>query len=399
MKAGGDLPFGLYIHVPFCPQRCPYCAFAVVTGRGDMRDRYIDAVCAELAYYGNTSWVRSLDTVFIGGGTPSQLEASHIRRLLRVAHEEVGVRTGAEITIEANPANGDRGRFSEYCEVGVNRISIGAQSFSDAALRKLGRRHSVADIYQAVAAARGAGFDSLSLDLIHSVPGVPPDEWEGSLKAAIELCPQHISTYGLTFEEGTIFHNRWMQGRLQPVAEDDDADQYKRAVEVLATAGYEQYEVSNFARPGFRSRHNWGCWTGCEYLGGGLSAHSFIGDVRSWNSSQMQRYLDSIERGESPREGEELIAGDTARREALWFGLRTSEGVELSETEDLALTGSSRFGMILAEGLMYKNGRRLKLTTTGFPLADALGTEIITTLEPAGTNCKTGTRQGARTFG
>ena len=374
-------PFGLYVHIPFCPQRCPYCAFAIVTGHGDTHERYVEALCSELGLIGGNSRPGPVDTIFLGGGTPSQLEAGQLDRILSSAASIYGISDGAEITIEVNPGEDDRGRYADFRRIGINRISIGAQSFCDATLKRLGRQHSSKDVRQAYAYAVNGGFENISLDLIFSVPDVPEAEWSASLGAAIDLEPQHISTYGLTIEEGTLFHSRVTAGRLVALCEDADARQYRLAIDMLGDAGYEQYEVSNFSRQGYHSRHNWGYWTGAEYLGIGLSAHSFGDGVRSWNLNELGAYLVRVESGHPARAGEEQIDSTTARREAVWLGLRTCRGVELSEDEEFTLMEQSHFRALLAEALMEKSGQCLKITRAGFPIADALGTEVITILE------------------
>ena len=375
-------PFGLYVHIPFCPQRCPYCAFAIVTGHGDTHERYVEALCSELALaVGSSGPSRPVDTIFLGGGTPSQLEAGQLDRILSSAASIYGISDGAEITIEVNPGEDDRVRYADFRKIGINRISIGAQSFCDPTLKRLGRQHSSKDALLAFARAMDGGFENISLDLIFSVPDVPEAEWSASLRAAIDLGPQHISTYGLTIEEGTLFHSRAKAGRLVALCEDADARQYRQAIDMLEDAGYAQYEVSNFSRQGYHSRHNWGYWTGAEYLGVGLSAHSFADGVRSWNLKKLGAYLERVESGRSPRAGEEQIDSSTARREAVWLGLRTWRGVELSEDEELTLMGQSRFRAFLDDALMEKSGQCLKITGAGFPIADALGTEVITMLE------------------
>jgi oxygen-independent coproporphyrinogen-3 oxidase len=283
--------------------------------------------------------------------------------------------------VEVNPGTVDGEKFALLRQMGTNRLSIGVQSFCDRGLRLLGRVHSAAEAERAYARAREAGFANVSLDLIFSVPGLPEEDWRYSVERAVDLGPEHVSAYALTIEEGTPFARRQRQGRLSPLSEEEDLRQYEWAVERLSQAGYEQYEVSNFARPGYRSRHNWGYWTGAEYLGVGMSAHSFIDGVRFWNTRDLGGYLQAMEQGHSPRQAQEAIDQDTARRERWWLGLRTDQGIVLSVEERACLAGESRFADLRKAGYVRLEGDRLRLTRPGLALADGLGVELTTILE------------------
>ena len=371
--------FGLYIHLPFCPQICPYCAFASVAGRGESHVPYAEALCCEIESWRRLS--RPVDTVFFGGGTPSQVDPALIGKILAAARLQLGLARDAEIAIEVNPGTVDQEKFAALKALGCNRISIGAQAFRDDDLRRLGRVHSAEDVERAFAAARSAGFANVSLDLIAAMPGVPEAHWHHSVERAVDLAPEHLSVYSLTIEEGTAFAARQRQGRLVAVPDDQQAHTLSWTAERLTAAGYEQYEVSNYARPGYRSRHNWGYWTGAEYLGVGLSAHSFIAGERFWNLRDLDGYLAAIDTGESPREGGERIAPETARSERLWLGLRTVDGVELASDEAARVRASGRFAELAVAGYAELAGDRLYLTGAGFLLADALGLELERILE------------------
>jgi oxygen-independent coproporphyrinogen-3 oxidase len=370
---------GLYIHVPFCPQICPYCAFASVTGRVESHKPYVEALCGEIESWGHLHG--PLDTIFFGGGTPSQIEPALIGQILDAARDHLGLGAEVEIAIEVNPGTVDREQFIHLRELGCNRLSIGAQSFRDAGLRLLGRVHSAGDVERAYAAAREAGFANVSLDLIADVPGGAKADWRYSVDRAADLAPEHISVYSLTIEEGTVFAERLRQGRLLPVADDVQAHTFEWTAERLATAGYEHYEVSNYARPGYRSRHNWGYWTGVPYLGVGMGAHSFIDGQRFWNTRDLDAYMAAVSGRESPREGGEKIDADTARREHLWFGLRTIAGVQLNENKVAQVRESARFADLEAAGYAMVEGQSLRLTGPGLLLADALGIELERILE------------------
>ena len=368
------MALGLYIHVPFCPQRCPYCAFATVVGQEDRHGLYAEAICREIESWGHLSG--PVETVFLGGGTPSQVEPALIGQMLKAAQRHLGLHADAEVSIEVNPGTVDREKFAALKALGCNRISIGAQAFGDADLRHLGRQHSAADVERAYAAARAAGFANVSLDLVANVLGVSEANWHFSVERAIALTPEHLSVYSLTIEEGTIFAQRQRQGLLEPVVDDRQARTLEWTDAQLVAAGYEHYEISNYARLGYRSRHNWGYWTGVPYLGVGLGAHSFIDGKRFWNTRDFNAYLDAVHQGRSPCAGEETIAPDTARRERLWLGLRTIEGVELAEEEVGRLQGSKRFEDLEKVGYVVLESQRLRLTRAGFLLADALSLEL-----------------------
>ena len=368
------MALGLYIHVPFCPQRCPYCAFATVVGQADRHGLYAEAICREIESWAHLSG--PIDTMFLGGGTPSQVEPALIGRMLEAAQRHLRLHPDAEISVEVNPGTVDREKFARLKALGFNRISIGAQAFRDVDLRHLGRQHSAADVERAYAAARAAGFANVSLDLVANVPKGSEADWHFSVERAIALAPEHLSVYSLTIEEGTVFAQRQHQGLMEPVADDRQARTLEWTDTQLVAAGYEHYEISNYARLGYRSRHNWGYWTGVSYLGVGLGAHSFIGRKRFWNTRDLNAYLDAIHQGQSPCAGEEIIAPDAARRERLWLGLRTIEGVELTEEEVGRVQGSRRFAELEKVGYAALEGQRLRLTRAGFLLADALSLEI-----------------------
>ena len=389
---------GIYVHIPFCSQHCPYCGFAVVTGHEGLHERYTAAVCSEIddaCGFRQLDDRSTVDTIFFGGGTPSRLDARYLERILSAISRKFSIGPEAEISIEANPGAADRAKFKDFQKLGFNRISIGVQSFRDSSLKRLGRRHSAADALEAYANARSCGFDKVSLDLIFSIPGVSAEDWSQSLEMAIALQPEHLSIYGLTIEEGTTFHARVNEGRMVPLSDEEDGHQYEKGIRALTAAGYEQYEISNFAMPGSRSRHNWRYWTGGEYVGAGMSAHSHIGDCRSWNTRDIADYLQRVDDGRSPSDGAEHVDAKTRHRERVWLGLRTCEGVALDSAEELALLQQARFHSLVKSSFINLVSGRLRLGGRGFLVADAVGTEIITMLEPVWTECETSARHGA----
>jgi oxygen-independent coproporphyrinogen III oxidase len=381
--SGRSAALGLYVHIPFCPQHCPYCAFAVLTGHRELYDRYVEAVCAELRHWHHLASRGPLSTIYFGGGTPSMLEPAQLRRMVETAESIWGIAADAEITLEANPSTADSNKFAALIQCGFNRLSLGVQSFTDSGLKALGRLHSAAEAETAFIAARRAGFTNVNIDLIFSIPGASRSHWRHSVDKTLALQPEHISTYSLTIEEGTRFAQRYHRGRLRPVTEEDDAWAYAWVMDTLEEAGYEHYEVSNFARPGYRSRHNWGYWFGATYVGVGLGAHSFVDGQRRWNTRDMRAYLATIAAGHSPCTGQETIAADTARQEQILLQLRTSAGVCLDTAELLILQRAPQFLGMLQAGLVACEAQQLRLTRQGFLLADSIALEIVAILESA----------------
>jgi oxygen-independent coproporphyrinogen-3 oxidase len=374
---------GLYVHIPFCPQHCPYCAFAVVTGHRHLYERYVDAVCRELHMW-ELDHLGPFHTVYLGGGTPSMLTPHQLAQILETATSVGGMATHAEVTLEANPTTIEASKFADLRQVGFNRLSLGVQSFSDTDLQLLGRFHNASTCADAYARARRAGFDNISIDLMFSVPGAPRPHWIRTIEHALDLAPEHISTYSLTIEEGTRFAQRYRQGGLIPVSEAEDEWCYAWTMERLEGAGYEQYEVSNFSRPGYRSRHNWGYWTGIPYIGVGMSAHAYVNGQRQWNVSRIEPYLAYVEADCSPCVGRERLEGWEKRQEELWLRLRTCDGVQLDVQECEALERSDRFQAMQHQGWLRLARQQLTLTRRGRLLADAIGLEITALIESDG---------------
>lgn len=374
---------GLYIHIPFCPQHCPYCAFAVVTGYQDLQGRYVKAVCREIASWSHLSTRGPLHTIYLGGGTPSMLSPAQISQLLETSERTLGLTPGAEITLEANPQTVDAAKFADFHRLGVNRLSLGMQACNDHDLKILGRMHTAAEALHAFSAARQGGFRNINVDVMFSLPGSSRARWQQTLATLQHLQPEHISTYSLTIEEGTRFAQRHHQGNLAPVDEDDDAWAFTYTMEVLHNAGYDHYEVSNFALPGFRSQHNWGYWHGAAYLGVGLAAHSFLQGQRFWNTKDLMAYIECLEAPRSPCIGTERLDPLTARREQIWLGLRTCQGITLSAEESSVLRQSKALQALLAANLLTLASNQLTLTPQGFPLADHIGIELTSAFEAA----------------
>jgi oxygen-independent coproporphyrinogen-3 oxidase len=362
---------GVYLHLPFCPYLCPYCDFAKRPWKASESARYLAALRAEIA----ASPPVPAATLFVGGGTPNTLPAAEFASLLELVRERFGLPARAEVTVEVNPDAPLIARIPAFVAAGATRVSVGVQSFVDAELATLGRRHAAAGVAEAVRLAREAGARRISLDLIFGVPGQTRASWTRSLEAALALEPDHISTYGLTVEEGTPYW-RWRERDPQAfLASDDEADLYAMAIETLRSAGFEHYEISNFARPGGRCAHNENYWRNGEYLGFGMGAASYRGGIRSVNTRDFAAYCEAALTGsEIPAERESLDAAGRVA-EATMLALRTADGVDLAEFErryDVRFL--DHFAPVVAElrasGLISVEPPRVALTERGRFLAN-----------------------------
>ena len=322
-------PLGIYIHVPFCRSKCQYCDFYSLATKDDqLMEHYLRAVCRHIRESGPLAPGYRVDTVYFGGGTPSYLGAERLRSILRAVMKGCPVTRDAEITLEANPDSAcDIKALRTLHRAGFNRLSLGVQSADDGLLRAIGRIHTFAQVQQSVTAARKAGFRNISMDLIYGLPGQTMEQWEKTLSDAVGLLPEHLSCYGLKLEEGTPLYER--RAELTLPDEEQQADMYLYAVEFLKQCGYEQYEISNFARPGFVSRHNMKYWLLQEYAGFGPGAYSDFGNVRYGYARDLEGYL----RGELVLQESETLDADEREREYLMLRLRTVRGIEPKEFE------------------------------------------------------------------
>lgn len=371
---------GLYLHIPFCLSKCRYCSFNSHPSPGrEGLERYTAALAAEIDRLADRM-IPLIDTVYFGGGTPAILETKDFAALFSSLRSRLDIDGHAEITVEANPGSLDRSRAEDLLSQGVNRISLGVQSFSDSLLRRLGRGHTAAAAGEAFHLLRETGFCNIGLDLIYGLPGQDLAEWEASLNRALALRPEHLSLYGLSVEEGTPFAEEEKKGSLGLPTEEEVIKMYRLAGRQAGEAGYEHYEISNWALPGFQSRHNTNCWTMVEYYGTGAGAHSFLRSpvaTRHHNVADHNLYGSAIERGESPVAGREDLPSSTVAGEALMLGLRLLEGVDREhfrrewggapvELFPEAVT----FG--LSRGWVEETGRRLRLTAEGLLFADEI---------------------------
>ncbi len=323
------LPRHLYVHVPFCARRCSYCDFSIAVRAVVPVDDYASAVARELQrrYADVARW--ELDTLYLGGGTPSKLGGAGVARVLDTVRGRASLSPNAEVTLEANPEDVSPDAARAWRDAGVNRLSLGAQSFDERVLAWMHRTHDVAAIGRAVDVARAAGFADLSLDLIFALPDALERDWAADLQAALALAPEHLSLYGLTVEPATPVA-RWRdRGTMQEAPDSRYEREFLSAHETLAAAGFEHYEVSNYARPGHEARHNSAYWLGVPYAAAGPSAHAFDGETRRWNLSAYAAWMAAVGAGDDPVEGEERLTPESRALEAAYLGLRTARGLHL----------------------------------------------------------------------
>lgn len=360
---------GLYIHIPFCRGKCPYCDFYSITDLGRV-DAWLKAVPQELALY--RAAFPAFDSLYLGGGTPSLLPETQLGQLLDSLRREVDFLPDGEITLEANPDDLTLEKLWFYRKIGINRLSLGVQSFNDVELRLLGRRHTAAQSRAAISLARDAGFADVSLDLMYGLPGQSLDGWEKTLAAALSFNPEHLSCYQLTVEPDTELARRQGEGCKSLVNEDRERELFLFTSNYLREHGYLHYEISNFARgEGKRCRHNLKYWRRLPYLGLGPAAHSFDGVKRWWNHRSVARYCETLAGGAAPVTGSEVLTSEQVRLEKLWLGFRTREGLDLASLADLP-RGRDTLTDMEARGWLVVEGGRAIPTIQGFLLADRL---------------------------
>jgi len=378
--------FSLYIHIPYCQAKCPYCDFNSYAAERWPETRYVQALCAELEHYAHQApWQGSeIGTIFFGGGTPSLFAPASMERVLAAVARRWSVSTDAEITLEANPGTVSSHTLRGFRGAGINRLSFGVQSFDANHLRVLGRIHSGGDAVNAVGWARRAGFDNVNLDLIFALPHQTVAEWESDLTQAIALRPDHISAYNLTYEEGTPFHKLRKQGVLRQLPEEIEVAMFTRTQEILAAAGFEQYEISNYARPERACRHNLNYWQSGDYLGVGAGAHSYtrVGASGSrWSNEKIPaRYIDAVAaavgKAGHARSTQERLDERQARGEFVFLGLRCRTGVPATAFRerfgDDLLAAFPHAADLQREGLLQCADERWQLTTRGLMLADSV---------------------------
>ncbi len=378
--SGSHTPRAAYIHVPFCAHKCGYCDFASLAGSDHLADRYLVALEREMAM--RLSEPRPVDTIFIGGGTPTRLDASQLARLLSAVAHWFPLDAGGEWTVEANPGTLDESKVEVLHRGGVNRVSLGAQSFHRPSLKVLERNHDPEDVPKAVDWVRSA-FDRWSLDLIFGVPGSTLEHWSNDLEQALALGPDHLSCYGLTFEKGTLLWKQQADGAVHAIDEDVEYAQFAYALDRLASAGLRQYEISNHARPGQECRHNLVYWSNAPYFGVGLGAARFVDRVRAINTRDLMAYLKRVEAGDDPTGPSEQLETDEFARETLMLMLRRTQlGVNRQEFQErtgvsLESVAGESLGRHIQRGNLEDDGQKVWLTRQGIFVADMVLADML----------------------
>jgi oxygen-independent coproporphyrinogen-3 oxidase len=372
-------PRTAYIHVPFCAHHCGYCDFAVAAGRDHLIEHYLDAVAAELTTLGDP-W--PVETLFIGGGTPTYLNPDQLRRLLDAVNTWLPlIGPVREFSIESTPESLTEEKLAILATAGVTRVSVGVQSFRSELLTALDRRHTSEQIPAAIAAVRRAGL-TLSLDLIFAAPGSNPTDWAADLDQALALGPDHLSTYGLTYEKGTPLWKARRRGLVAVVPEDDELAMYEQAIDTLTAAGFEHYEISNFARPGFRCRHNERYWANHAYHGFGVGAARYVQGVRERNTRDTALYIRKVLAGESPTVQREQLEPRDRAFETVGTQLRRLRGIDRVSFQEQTGIGldellGSRLASLVTAGLLADDQQSVRLTRRGLVVADAVIEELM----------------------
>jgi oxygen-independent coproporphyrinogen-3 oxidase len=366
---------GLYIHIPFCVKKCSYCAFYSISSLSLVPD-FLAALFQEMEIPRHE--FGQFDTVYLGGGTPSILQPHQLREILKRLRDHFDLRSGAEITLEANPGDLDKPFLQELVAMGFNRLNVGIQSFDEKVLQFLGRRHSLKEALSAIEHSRWAGFHNLGVDLIYGIPGQGIESWLDSLARAVDFAPEHLSCYQLSIEKNTLLEKELERGKFSIPGEGLQYDFFIKTAEFLENSGYLHYEVSNFAR-GFKyfSRHNQKYWDHTPYLGLGPAAHSFLGNQRWWNHPTLHPYLAEIQEGRPPIQASEVLTPEQLRLEAICLGLRTRKGIQLKDLlenhkYDLLSEKKGLLTKLQQEGFLAIEDDYLYPTRAGLAVADRL---------------------------
>lgn len=372
----------LYIHIPFCKAKCHYCDFASYPGMEALMEPYFHELNQEIALYGQQYSTPSIQTMFIGGGTPSYVPSEYIQGLLEKVYESFSIEEDAEITIEANPGTLTPQKLDMYRSCGINRLSMGVQAWQNDLLSVLGRIHTIEEFLQNFHEARKAGFDNINIDLMFALPGQTLSHWEQTLTSVVELHPEHISCYSLTIEEETPFGKWYASGRLQKTSDMLDREMYHRAIALLRHAGYFHYEISNFSRPRYECKHNKVYWNCDSYIGIGAGAHSYIDGIRYANPADLQQYLSVLNKGILPREELERVDRQEAMKEHMIMGLRLIQGISFDEFarkfgQDVRQVFPKQLKKLLHQGLLEQDSQGIRLTCRGLDLANEAMVEFI----------------------
>lgn len=371
------IPTSAYVHIPFCTQICYYCDFSKVFIKNQPVDAYLQALIREFESYK----IEQLRTLYIGGGTPTAISAEQLDYLLSHLTKNLDLSQLEEFTIEANPGDLTPDKIAVLEKSAVNRISLGVQTFNDKQLKRIGRSHNEAQIYESIDSLKGAGFDNISIDLIYALPGQTMADVKENVAKAIALDIPHLSLYSLILEHHTVFMNKMRRGKLNLPTEDLEADMFDYIIAKLESHGFEHYEISNFTKPGRESRHNLMYWDNAEYYGVGAGASGYVNGVRYRNRGPIQHYLKGVAQG-NPRLEEEVLTKQEMMEEEFFLGLRKKEGVSISRFEEkFAENFSNRYGDIVEkltrDGLVQVTDGRLRMTKKGLFLGDTVAEKFI----------------------
>lgn len=378
-------PLGLYIHIPFCVQKCKYCDFLSAPADDATKKQYVEALCKEITGYKDLTKEYELATIYFGGGTPSVLNVSLTEKILSTVKKVFAVNAGAEITLEINPGTASLDKLKRYKELGINRLSIGVQSAKKEELALLGRIHSFEDAKQTVLWAREAGFTNLSLDLMSALPGQSLEDYKENVEEILSLNPEHISSYSLIVEDGTPFFELYAVGKEKETElpdEETDRAMYAYTKERLMQAGYGRYEISNYAKPGFESRHNSSYWIGTEYIGVGLGASSLFTNARYHNETDLTTYIKEAESGQDVRRETERLDIGEQMEEFMILGLRMMQGISRQAFQNrfgkpIETVYGSALKKLEKQGLLTLTGDRVALTETGIDVSNRVFVEFV----------------------
>ena len=370
-------PSSAYVHIPFCTQICYYCDFSKVFIKNQPVDAYLEHLIQETRSYE----IGKLRTLYIGGGTPTALSAQQLANLLTELPKVMDLSEVEEFTIEANPGDLDPDKIAVLKDSQVNRVSLGVQTFDNKMLKKIGRSHQEQDIYDNIRHLKQAGFDNISIDLIYALPGQTMDQVKENIAKAIDLDIPHMSLYSLILENHTVFMNRMRRGKLPLPKEELEAEMFEYIIEELEKAGFEHYEISNFSKPGFESRHNLVYWDNAEYYGLGAGASGYVDGIRYKNHGPIRHYLEAVEAGKA-RITEEHLTLEEKMEEELFLGLRKKTGVSKARFEEkFGVSFDQRYGQVVAsltgQGLLVPDDKQVRMTKRGLFLGDTVAEKFI----------------------
>ena len=366
---------GLYIHIPFCRQKCLYCDFPSWAGKEGQMQKYVDALTKEIRNRGQEYPDAEVVSVFFGGGTPTTLEISMLEQLMQAVFENWNIAADAEITTEANPGTLGKEMADALKKMGFNRLSMGVQAWQNRLLKELGRIHTIESFQENFKAVRDAGFENVNTDLMFALPNQSMKDWQETVKNIVEMNPEHISAYSLILEEGTPFYDKYERGELSPAEEELDREMYHWAVEYLAKMGYEQYEISNFAKKGRQSRHNRIYWQAEEYLGMGLGSHSYMNGERFHNIYDLQEYIKADGDVSLLKEDIEVSTEEDALAEFMFLGLRLAEGVSFERFrerfgQEMKNIYGNQIMELVKDGLLDEDEKGIRLTRRGVDISN-----------------------------